>query len=147
MAKRKPVRGRYWVTSNRPMLHEVDMVFGPIDTFIERLATGEVECDAKGRIFFRDPRGEAYEAIPAVRGFLSVWQRLNDRYDLGMDFEQATKLCNRLEAHMPIQFNEVVSLRNLIDQCRKHYMKMDVLEVKSVVNTELIAIELQQGAS
>lgn len=146
-AKAKPPQGRkmrVYARLNRPMPHEVHMVFEPIESFLRELATGEVKCAANGAAIFLHPEGEAYEAVPAVRGFMAAMQRILDHYQLEIDLAPVLKLCNKLDACMPITPDHLRQCEQVMAACRKAYSQMDVYQVKALVNTELIAHEFEQ---
>lgn len=143
-AKRMEVKPRRnWSRITRPMLHEADQVFGPIDAFLKQLQSGVVDA-AAGRAVFKDTEGHWYEATPAVRGFVSAFERILTHYQIELNLEPVLKLCNKLDAGMPLTLAHIAQCTSLIDQCRRAYMGMDVFVVKGIVNTELIALELEQ---
>lgn len=132
----------------RPLPHEVDLVFADIDRFFRLLSDGLVDVDQRGVLVQQSLEGERYETIPAVLGFTSVWRRISNNFNLNIDVSPIEKLCKRLEACMPITPGEVEHSMAIILAMRRAYSKLDLYEVKSVVNTELIALELSQpGAS
>lgn len=146
-AKAKPNQGRrmrIYSRLNRPMPHEVHMVFEPIEAFLRELASGEVKVAANGAVIFVHPEGEAYEAVPAVRGFMAAMYRILDYYQVHIDLMPVLKLCNKLDASMPITPEHVALCQQIITLCRKAYSQMDAYQVKSLVNTELIAHEFEQ---
>lgn len=140
----RPQRKRHTVQNNVPLLHEVEMVFGPIEAFLDQLATGEVTALASGEIIFSSPQGETYEAVPAVRGFSGALKRICGHFALPITDAPLVRLCNRLEACMPITPKDVYEARIQVEMFRQVYRKMDVSVVKGLVTTEMIAIELQQ---
>lgn len=140
----KPARARFRPSSNVAMLHEIEMVFGPIEIFLEQLSTGEVQALGTGEIIFRDPRGEVYEAVPAVRGFAAALTRICTHFGLPISDKPVIKLCNRLEACMPINPNDVEAAKAEIAKFRQAYRKMDLSVIKGLVTTELISIELDR---
>lgn len=135
---------RSWTAINRPLPHEVNMVFAPIDTFLRKLATGFIECADNGAPIFDDVEGHAYEATPAVRGFVSAFNRILDHYSIEIDNTPIVRLCNKLDAGMPITEGAVQHCQAIIDRCRAAYRNMDVYQVKSLVNTELIDLEFKR---
>ncbi len=144
-AKRMEIKPRRnWAKINRPMLHEVDQVFAPIDAFLRQLITGFVYCTEAGAPVFSDMEGDLYEATPAVRGFVSAFDRITAHYQIEIDLTPIIKLCNKLDAGMPVNEAHVDLCRSLIDQCRTAYRNMDVYQVKSLVNTELIDLEFKR---
>lgn len=139
----KPLKHRR-VGTNTPMLHEVNMVFGPVESFLAQLATGEVNALPSGEIIFSDYQGETYEAVPAVRGFAGALKRVCSHFNLTISDAPVVKLCNRLDACMPITPADVEAARVEVAKFREAYRKMDLVVVKGLVTTELIAIELEQ---
>jgi hypothetical protein len=134
---------RNWSLITRPLLHEVHMVFAPVDRLFEQLASGWVDSE-KGRPVFEDSEGVLYEATPAVRGLVSALNRILLHHKINLDLDPVLKLCNKLDANMPITPEHVNTCKALIDQCRAAYRNMDMYVVKSLVNTELIALELEK---
>lgn len=136
---------RVYSRLNRPMPHEVHMVFEPIESFFRELSSGEVKCAANGAAIFIHPEGEAYEATPAVRGFIAAPYRILDHYQVRIDLMPVLKLCNKLDACMPITPEQVAQCQEIILACRKTYSKTDAYVVKGLVNTELIAHEFKKA--
>ena len=120
------------------------MVFEPIESFFRELASGEVKCAPNGAAIFIHPEGEAYEATPAVRGFVAALYRILDHYQVRIDLMPVLKLCNKLDACMPITPEQVTQCQEIILLCRKAYSKTDAYVVKGLVNTELIAHEFEK---
>lgn len=135
---------RNWANMARPLLHEVNMVFAPIDAFLRQLATGVVACAETGEPVFSDMEGDLYQATPAVRGFVSAFERILNYYGLDIDTGPIVKLCNKLDAGMPITEGAVQHCQAIIDRCRAAYREMDMYQVKSLVNTELIDLEFKR---
>lgn len=140
-AKAKPQARRRYV---RPLPHEVDMVFFDIDKFFRQLSEGLVDIDEKGVLVHQSLQGEKYQTLPAIMGFMSVWRRMSNHFKLGIDVQPVEKLCKRLEFGMPITPEEVEACKAIIANLRRIYARLNAYEVKSVVNTELIALELHQ---
>lgn len=130
--------------SNRPMLHEVQMVFGPAEAFLDELATGWVSCVATGEPVFKECDGNLYEAIPAMRGLVDAMERICRHYAVDLDFSPAVKLCNKLEASMPVMPENVAAARAVFDLAKAYYRKMDAYVVRGLVNTELLAYEFEK---
>lgn len=141
---KKVRRPRFVSKSRRPLLHEVNMVFAPIDGFMRQLECGEVYATSKGVIIYQDHEGECYEAIPAVRGFVEVMQKSFLHYGLELDFDPIIKLANRLEASMPITPEHVNQGKEIIQKCRDAYRKMDCTVVGSIVKTIQIRIKINE---
>jgi hypothetical protein len=135
---------RSWTAINRPLPHEVNMVFAPIDAFLRKLATGVIECAQNGAPIFDDVEGQAYEATPAVRGFVSAFNRILDHYGFEIDTTPIIRLCNKLDANMPINEMVVAHCQGIVDRCRMAYRTMDMYQVKALVNTELIDLEFKR---
>ncbi len=141
-AKRPPIQIKKW-SANKPMLHEVEMVFGPVDSLLNELSTGFVNS-VQGKPVFKDYEGVYYEAAPALSGLISAMERIFNHYKLHIDLQHLNRLCNRLDAGMPINVELITHCQHTIALCKSAYRKMDVYNVKSIVNTELIYQEQQK---
>lgn len=131
--------------TNRPMLHEVHMAFGPVESFLDQLESGYVDCeDTTGAPVIRAFDGDVYVAVPAMRVLISSLQRITNHYRMDVDFGPAIKLCNKLEANMPLTLINVQQAQSVIQLCKAAYRKMDAYVVKDLVNTELIQLELEK---
>lgn len=148
MARAKPVNPREkrlsWARPRRPMLHEVELVYGPIDAFLDQLSHGEIDCTDTGVAIFRDREGHFYEAVPALEGFAEVWQVLSDRHGLSIDLTPLSQLAKRLKYSMPCDPDFVAQVARCVDLTRQAYMRMDVYDTKSVVRTQQIRIEMEE---
>lgn len=120
------------------------MVFFDIDKFFRQLSDGLVDVDEKGVLVQQALNGEKYQTLPAILGFMSVWRRISNHFNLGIDVQPVEKLCKRLEFSMPITPEEVQTCKDIIDVMRQVYSRLNAYEVKSIVKTELIALELHQ---
>lgn len=120
------------------------MVFGPIEQFLKVLKTGVVDSEKNGIITFEDYHKERYAAIPAVRVFVGALERLCGGFNIKMSFDHIKKMCNRLDACMPITKKEVEESIESIKNMKKAYMHMDVFKVEALVKTELISLEVER---
>lgn len=141
--QKPPAPTRRWQFSgSKPRLHEIDFVFSPVERAFSQLASGEIDS-VQGRPCFVDQEGVMYELAPALRGFASALHRISAAHSLDIDFAPVLKLCNRLDASMPITPELVAQCSAIITRFRVAYQKMDMYKVGSLVNTELIALEME----
>ncbi len=133
----------------RPMLHEVHMVFGPVEAWLDELSTGFANYSLNHETrrmepIFRAPEGDMYAALPAVRGLISTFIRLMADHGMQVDFSPAVRLLNKLEADMPINQGNIDEAAAVFRFCKDAYRRMDVFRVRQIVNTELIAYEFEK---
>lgn len=119
----------------------VDMLkaFGAIDSMLAKLADGWIHA-LQGAAVFKNPvDGVWYEIPAALEGWVALWDRLSARHALGLDLDPARKLIARLRHGAPVPPELVLQVQRLVDQCKRAYRQMDMIEVGSVVKTQLIA--------
>ncbi len=134
---------RRWQTNGaKARLYEIDFVFSPVERAFSQLARGEIDS-VQGRPCFVDQDGILYELAPALRGFASALHRIATAHALDIDFEPVFKLCKKLDASMPLSPEHVAQCEAIIATFRAAYRKMDMYKVHSIVNTELISLELE----
>lgn len=123
----------------RPNFADMMKAFGCIDAMLARLADGWIH-EIQGAAVFRNPQdGVWYEIPAAMEGWIALWERLNARYQLGIDLGPARKVVARLRYGTPIPPDLVAQCQTVVSQCKRAYRRMDVYEIGSVVKTQLIA--------
>lgn len=123
----------------RPNFADMMKAFGCIDAMLARLAEGWIH-EIQGAAVFRNPQdGVWYEIPAAMEGWIALWERLDARYQLGIDLGPARKVVARLRYGTPIPPEMVAQCQAVVDQCKRAYRRMDVYEIRGVVKTQLIA--------
>ena len=139
------LRSRYVQKRNRiikPWLHEIHLVFAPIDAVFDQLKSGEILCDDKGVPIFKDFEGQLYELCPAIEGWIETWEALSRNFRFHLDLEPLKKLNKKLEYGVILNEKDVEDGYSVINRCRELFRNMDVHAVKSVVRTQEIKIEM-----
>lgn len=123
----------------RPTFADMMKAFGCIDAMLARLSDGWIH-EIQGAAVFLNPRdGVWYEIPAAMEGWIALWERLDARYQLGIDLGPARKVVARLRYGAPIPPDLVAQCQTVVSQCKRAYRRMDVYEIGSVVKTQLIA--------
>jgi len=130
------------VAKCRPMLDEIYRVFQPLEHVFNELKRGEITCTAQGVPIFPDDDGTYYEIVPALSGWIDLWQRMDEQCALGIDLKPLTQLVGKLNYMMPLTPDDVQRAYDVINQQRQAYRGMDVFAVKKLVRTQEIAIAL-----
>lgn len=125
----------------RPWPHEVHHVFAPIEWMFDELRQGKI-TEMAGQAAFRDIEGNWFTVVPAITGWIDVWQQLNQRYGLNIDLAPLQALADALEHNELMTQGDIEAAYRVIARCRQAYRNMDVYEVKSIVTTIEIAIAL-----
>lgn len=130
---------------NKPTFVEQMLAYHPIESVLKQLASGEIECTRDGTPIHEDiGDGTAYQVTPAMRGWVSTMERIHAHYNHPVDFTALIRLCNKLDAGMPITQHNLAECIELVATSKAAYKNMDVYEVKSLVNTEMIAFEFER---
>jgi hypothetical protein len=128
----------------RPLPHEVDLVFRPIDAMFEQLRNDQVDA-VRGRLVFVSFEGELCEICPALEGWIKVWELLDRRFELGIPTQPLDVLRRKLDAGMPLELTEVdAAWQTICAQRRAYAWRLDMFEVKSVVRTAEIKLALEE---
>lgn len=123
----------------RPTFADMMKAFNCIDAMLARLADGWIH-ELSGAAVFKNPQdGVWYEIPAAMEGWVALWERLDARYQLGIDLGPARKIVARLRYGTPIPPELAAQCQAVVDQCKRAYRRMDVYEIRSVVKTQLIA--------
>ena len=127
----------------RPLPHEVDLVFRPLDLIFAQLRAGEIDA-YRGAPVFRSFEGELCEVCPALEGWIETWALLDSKFRLGIDVAALITLRKKLVFGVPLTPEEVESAAEVVNRQRLAYARdMDVYEVKSVSRTAEIKLELE----
>ncbi|RQS39790.1 hypothetical protein [Burkholderia sp. Bp8990] len=127
-----------------PTPDEVDIVFGPVEQFLEQLAEGEYDVGTvDGREFpvMRDRDGELIEAIPNLAGWADYWQALGENIGRPVDVEPFACLIEELQAGKP-EYQTIVKAKESCFCMRIIYRSIDVSVTRSQAITQQIKIEL-----
>lgn len=128
----------------RPLRSEVELVFRPLDLIFAQLRAGEVDA-CQGRPVFRSFEGELCEVCPALEGWIASWRALNERFTLEIPVKPLETLRRKLHYSIPLEPAEVDAAWATVCAQRVAYShKLDVYEVKSVVRTAEIKLELEE---
>lgn len=123
----------------RPTFADMMKAFGCIDAMLARLSDGWIHEIQGAAVFLNPQDGVWYEIPAAMEGWIALWERLDARYQLGIDLGPARKVVARLRYGAPIPPDLVAQCQTVVSQCKRAYRRMDVYEIGSVVKTQLIA--------
>lgn len=128
------------VGQRTPMLHEVKRAFDPLDGLLEQLATGEVEC-YRGLPVLWDKEDKAYyEAVPALRSFVVAFDMILADHHMNVDSSPLIRLCNKLEAGMPITTDLLDLCVHVTNLYRTAYRKVDAVRAHEIAKKVQIKI-------
>lgn len=127
----------------RPTIADMAKAFGAIDAMLDKLAQGWIH-EIQGHPVFRNPSDGTWYDIPAaLSGWIALWERINTRYTLGLQLDPLRKLEARLDHGMPTTPEHVEQCAQIVIQCKRHYRRMDVYQIGSLVKTQLIANQVE----
>jgi hypothetical protein len=130
---------------NKPTFVEMMLAFRPIEDVLRTLTQGEVECMPNGTPIHTDlAENEAYQITPAMRGWVAAMERIHAHHGQNLDFGPLVRLCNKLDACMPITKANVDECKRIVATSKAAYRDMDIYTVKSLVKTEMIAFEFER---
>ena len=84
-----------------PSLFDEWAVFNGITSILQKLERGEIEA-ANGIPVFQDEKGQWCEVCPALSGWISVLERYDRTFSLGLVQDPLAKLQNKLLYSMPL---------------------------------------------
>lgn len=129
----------------RPTFADMAKAFGAVDAMLDKLGQGWIH-EIQGAPVFRNPADGTWYDIPAaLGGWVALWERINAHHRLGLDLEPVHKICARLHYRTPLTPELVERCKALVTQCKRHYRRMDVYDIGSLVKTQLIANEVEQA--
>jgi hypothetical protein len=130
-------------TLARPLPHEVDLVFRPLDLMFAQLRAGEIDA-VQGRPVFRSFEGELCEVCPALEGWIESWRLIDQRFGLDIGVKPLETLRRKLYYSIPLETAEVDAAWATVCAERVAYaQKLDVHKVKSIVRTAEIKLEME----
>lgn len=127
----------------RPNLAEIQGLFGHIDLMFNQLRSGYIDA-ANGRPIMHDGQGGWHEIAPALLGWVDLWDRIANKYKLVIDTQSLTQIANRLQYDSPLTLDLTNKGQAAIDHCRAIYSRLDVFEVRAMVNEQCRTIEIQE---
>lgn len=127
----------------RPNLAEIQGLFGHIDIMFNQLRSGYIDA-ANGRPIMHDGQGGWHEIAPALLGWGDLWDRIANKYKLVIDTQSLTQIANRLQYDSPLTIDLINKGQAAIDHCRAIYARLDVFEVRAMVNEQCRMIEIQE---
>lgn len=122
-----------------PTFADQAKAFGPIDAILSRLGEGWIHAERGHPVFLNRPDGKWYDIPAALAGWVALWERLSDRYRLGLDMAPFSRLGHKLHIGTTITADEVATCMEIVMACKRAYRRMSVHDIHSVVRTQLIA--------
>jgi hypothetical protein len=117
-------------------------IFDPIDRMLQKLENGQIEFQ-QGAAVFMAGDGEWYEVVPALNGWISVWKRIDQHFQLGHDLSAMVRLCNCLNYGKPMTEHQVAAARRVYKEQLRLFRALPRDEIASVTLTE--QIRMHQG--
>jgi hypothetical protein len=128
-----------------PTIADMAKAFGSVDAMLDKLEQGWIH-EIQGQPVFRNPPDGVWYDIPAaLAGWVALWERIDARYNLGIDLDPPRKLIARLGYGTPITPALVAQVAAVVTECKRAYRRMDVYEIGSLVKTQLIANEVEMA--
>jgi hypothetical protein len=126
-----------------PTFADMAKAFGAIDAMLDKLSQGWIH-EIQGHPVFRNPADGTWYDIPAaLSGWIALWERINAHQNVGLDLDPLHKLAARLHHGTPITPAHVAQCADIVKQCKRHYRRMDVFDIGSLVKTQLIANQVE----
>ena len=145
----KKNKGREAQEIVRPLPKHLDelRVFAPITAVLDQLATGEIETARGDMIMPCLEHNEFYEVTPALAGWIKLWARIADHYRTELPLDATKRLHNRLRAGMLLQPSDIEAARAEVEHQRQLFRRCDRQVLRSLANTESIALYLEGKAA
>lgn len=133
MRKRNRIR-------NRPTIADMAKAYGSVDAMLARLADGWIHEIQGNPVFRAIENGQWYDIPEAFDGWIALWERIDEHYNLQLDLEPMRVLSARLRYGSPIPPELVARCQTLVDSTKRHYRRMNVYDIGSLVKTTRIQI-------
>jgi len=118
-------------------------IFDPIDRMLQKLENGEIEYH-QGHAVFMAGNGEWCEVVPALNGWISVWKRFDQHFQLGHDLSAMVRLCNCLNYSQPLTEHQVAAARKVYKEQVRLFRTLPRDALASVTRTEQIRMLLEK---
>lgn len=127
----------------RPTIADMAKAYGAVDAMLSRLADGWVH-EIHGTPVFRNLEDGLWYPIPeAFDGWIALWERIAKHHKLQLDLGPMHMLSARLRYGSPIPPELVARCQAVVDSTKRHYRRMDIYEIGSLVKTQVIANEAE----
>lgn len=127
----------------RPSVIQILYIFDPIDRIFDQLdSDGMIHVDTRGVPVFCDCEGVWHPTVPALLGWIELWERMKAKGRFQLDLEPLHKLCRKLELDTVLMEDDVANAKAVISECRRLFRGMDTVAVASMVRDQQIAIEI-----
>lgn len=142
-------KGREPVEIVRPLPKHLDelRVFAPITAVLDQLATGEIETARGDMVMPSLEHNEYYAVTPALAGWIKLWERIGHHHGTAVPLDALKRLHNRLHAGMLLQPSDIEAGRAEIEHQRQLFRHCDRQVLRSLANTESIALYMKGKAA
>jgi hypothetical protein len=117
-------------------------IFDPIDRMLQKLENGEIEYH-QGSAVFMAGSGEWCQVVPALNGWISVWKRFDQHFQLGHDLSPMVRLCNCLNYSQPLTEHQVAAARKVYKEQIRLFRTLPRDALASITRTEQIRMLLE----
>lgn len=137
-----------YVVHKLPRLLDEMRVFSAITTMLDQLATGEIEV-ADGKMIMVCPdEGVLFEVRPALGGWITMWERIGKHYNIAVQLSALKLLFILLnEDDTPLLPEHIEACRVEVEQQRQIFRTCDRQTLRSLANTESIALYMESKAA
>lgn len=127
----------------RPTIADMAKAYGAVDAMLARLADGWIHAIQGNPVFRAAENGQWYDIPAAFEGWIALWERLAEHHKLQLDFEPMRTLNACLRYGAPIPPDLVARCQALVDSTKRHFRRMDVYDIGSIVKTTRIQIHAE----
>jgi hypothetical protein len=116
--------------------------FKPIRELVRQLRAGEVDT-VKGVPIMPEWSGGYVEVCPALEGWASCWQRINEAEGLGITATACERVAKALHYGKPLTVEEVEVFAQEVEAQAAAYAVMPLSVIRRHILTEQVAIEFE----
>ena len=117
--------------------------FKPIRELVRQLRAGEVDT-VKGVPIMPEWTGGYVEVCPALEGWASCWQRINEAEGLGITATASERVAKALHYGKPLTVEEVEAFAQEVEAQAAAYAVMPMSVIRRHILTEQVAIQLDE---
>lgn len=117
--------------------------FRPIRALVAQLRAGEVDT-VQGVPVMPEWSGQMVEVCPALEGWASCWQRINDAEGLGITTTACERVAKSLHYGKPLTPEEVEAFAKEVEAQAAFYAVLPLSVIRRHILTEQVAIQLDE---
>ncbi|MBI3146351.1 MAG: hypothetical protein HYZ18_14085 [Pseudogulbenkiania sp.] len=130
----------------RAPLVKVYDCFASIELVFDELRHGELTFatfgDNEVPVFYDTDR-QVYQLIPAMHGWIDLWQTARDKWALPIELTPVIQLVDQIERDETLSPGDVAAAWGVIETARELYRNMNDADVRALVRTLQIKYQLE----